>query len=209
MGVKLKDIAEQCGTSVATVSYVLSGKGVESRISSEMQELIFDTAERLGYVRKAAPPKPKKPRIAIYWPKKRLETTLVSIMNGVNSAILFDTVPISLTICPYEANNLYLEDDLWSSRVYDAAIIVSAGAGDLATLAKRKTKIPVVLHNRVLEGYPCVSIDQDASGRIAAEQAVCKAGANIRLVINPAQYLGLNQRASAISLSMLRSRTGL
>ena len=27
MGVKLKDIAEQCGTSVATVSYVLSGKG--------------------------------------------------------------------------------------------------------------------------------------------------------------------------------------
>ena len=46
MGVKLKDIAEQCGTSVATVSYVLSGKGVESRISSEMQELIFDTAER-------------------------------------------------------------------------------------------------------------------------------------------------------------------
>ena len=122
MGVKLKDIAEQCGTSVATVSYVLSGKGVESRISSEMQELIFDTAERLGYVRKAAPPKPKKPRIAIYWPKKGLETTLVSIMNGVNSAILFDTVPISLTICPYEANNLYLEDDLWSSRVYDAAI---------------------------------------------------------------------------------------
>lgn len=199
MGVKLKDIAEQCSTSVATVSYVLSGKGAESRISSEMQELIFDTAERLGYVRKAAPPKPKKPRIAIYWPKKGLETTLVSIMNGVNSAILFDTVPISLTICPYEANNLYLEDDLWSSRVYDAAIIVSAGAGDLATLAKRKTKIPVVLHNRVLEGYPSVSIDQDASGRIAAEQAVCKAGANIGLVINPAQYLGLNQRASAIS----------
>ena len=66
MGVKLKDIAEQCGTSVATVSYVLSGKGVESRISSEMQELIFDTAERLGYAQKAAPTKPKKPRIAIY-----------------------------------------------------------------------------------------------------------------------------------------------
>ena len=28
---------------------------------------------------------------------------------------------------------------------------------------------------------------------------LCKAGANIGLVINPAQYLGLNQRASAIS----------
>ena len=203
MGVKLKDIAEQCGTSVATVSYVLSGKGAASRISAEMQELIFDTVEKLGYTRKAAPPKPKKPRIAIYWPKKGLETTLVSIMNGLNSAILFDTVPISIAICPYEANNLHLEDDLWSSRVYDAAIIVSASAGDLATLAKRKPKIPVVLHNRVLEGYPCVSIDQEAVGRIAAEQAVCKAGDDIGLVINPAPYLGLSQRGTAISQTCL------
>ena len=58
MGVKLKDIAEQCGTSGATGSYVLSGKGVESRISSELQELIFDSAERLGYARKDAQPNP-------------------------------------------------------------------------------------------------------------------------------------------------------
>lgn len=56
MGVKLKDIAEQCGTSVATVSYVLSGKGAECRISPDMQERIFDTADRLGYTRRAAPP---------------------------------------------------------------------------------------------------------------------------------------------------------
>lgn len=199
MGVKLKDIAEQCGTSVATVSYVLSGKGAECRISPDMQERIFDTADRLGYTRRAAPPKLKRSRVAIYWPKIGLETTLVSIMNGLNSAILFDTVPVSISICPYEANNLHLEDDLWSSRVYDAAIIISAGAGDLATLSKRKTKIPVVIHNRLLPGYPCVSVDQEAAGRIAAEQAVCKAGDNIGLVINPTPFLGLTQRGTAIS----------
>lgn len=197
--VKLKDVAEACSTSIATVSYVLNGRGNERRISKEMQELIFETADELGYKRKAAEQKPKKPRLAIYWPKKGLETTLVSVINGLNSAILFDTVPVSISICPYEANNLHLEEDLWSSRIYDAAIIVSASAGDLASLSKKKTKIPVVIHNRILEGYPCVTINQESAGRIAAEQAICKAYDDIGLVINPAPYLGLTQRGTAIS----------
>lgn len=197
--VKLKDVAEACSTSIATVSYVLNGRGNERRISKEMQELIFETADELGYKRKAAEQKPKKPRLAIYWPKKGLETTLVSVINGLNSAILFDTVPVSISICPYEANNLHLEEDLWSSRIYDAAIIVSASAGDLASLSKKKTKIPVVIHNRILEGYPCVTINQESAGRIAAEQAICKACDDIGLVINPAPYLGLTQRGTAIS----------
>lgn len=197
--VKLKDVAEACGTSIATVSYVLNGQGTARRISKEMQDLIFETAEELGYKRKPAAQKPKKPRIAIYWPKKGLETTLVSVLNGLNSAILFDSVPVSISICPYEANNLHLEEDLWSSRIYDAAIIVSASAGDLVALAKKKTKIPVVVHNRILDGYPCVTINQESAGRLAAEQAICKAKDNIGLVINPAPYLGLTQRGTAIS----------
>lgn len=197
--VKLKDVAEACGTSIATVSYVLNGQGTERRISKEMQEQIFEAAESLGYKRRAAAQKPKKPKIAIYWPKKGLETTLVSVINGLNSAILFDSDPVSISICPYEANNLHLEEDLWSGRVYDAAIIVSASAGDLVALTKKKTKIPVVVHNRILEDYPCVTINQESAGRLAAEQAICKAKDNIGLVINPAPYLGLTQRGTAIS----------
>ena len=42
-------------------------------------------------------------------------------------------------------------------------------------------------------------MDQEAAGRIAAEQAVCKAGDNIGLVINPTPFLGLTQRGTAIS----------
>lgn len=195
----LHDVAVACNTSTATVSYVLNGRGEERRISPETQEIILNTAKELGYKKKSSKATPSKPKIAIYWPKKGLETTLISVINGLNSAILFDTVPVSISICPFESNNLSAEEDLWSSKVYNAAIIVSASAGDLATLSKRKTKIPVVIHNRILEGYPSVTTDQMTAGRLAAEQAICKAGDNIGLVMNSHPYLGLNQRATAVS----------
>lgn len=48
----LKDIADICGVSTATVSYVLSGRGTEKRITPETQALIRKTAEDLDYVYK-------------------------------------------------------------------------------------------------------------------------------------------------------------
>lgn len=50
----LSEIAEKCGVSTATVSYVLSGKGEEKRISPAMQELVRTTAEQLGYKQRTA-----------------------------------------------------------------------------------------------------------------------------------------------------------
>ncbi len=200
--VKMKDVADACNLSTATVSYVLNGKAAEHRITEETQELVIKTADKMGYKKKSINSTKfsiKKPRIALFWPKKGLETTLLSIINGVNSAILFDSVPVNISICPYEANNIGAEEDLWSSRAYEAAIIFSASSGDLATLAKRKTKIPAVICNRFLEGYFCVSVNQETAGVLAAEQAICKAKDDIGLVINPTIYLGLSQRGTAIS----------
>ncbi|EQH66910.1 LacI family DNA-binding transcriptional regulator [Clostridioides difficile] len=47
----IKDIAKDCGLSSATVSYVLSGKGNERRIPLHTQELILNSADKLGYKR--------------------------------------------------------------------------------------------------------------------------------------------------------------
>ncbi len=49
MATTLKDIAEYTGVGVSTVSTVLNGKGVESRISGEMIEKIKAAAEQLNY----------------------------------------------------------------------------------------------------------------------------------------------------------------
>ena len=47
--VSMKQIAEQLTVSLGTVSLVLNGRGDEMRISAETQELILDTAKKLGY----------------------------------------------------------------------------------------------------------------------------------------------------------------
>ena len=44
-----KDVAEICGVSVALVSYVLSGKAKQGRVSDAMAARIQETAERLNY----------------------------------------------------------------------------------------------------------------------------------------------------------------
>ena len=41
----LKDIADICGVSTATVSYVLSGRGTEKRITEQTQQEIRKAAE--------------------------------------------------------------------------------------------------------------------------------------------------------------------
>ena len=48
-----KDIAQLCGVSTATVSYVFNGKG---HVSQEIRNRVLKTAEELGYVKKNAEP---------------------------------------------------------------------------------------------------------------------------------------------------------
>ena len=74
----LSEIAKKCGVSTATVSYVMSGKGEEKRISSAMQELIRSTAGELGYTRVSGAASSVQPRIAVFWPQlaaRRISST--------------------------------------------------------------------------------------------------------------------------------------
>ncbi|MFW6768390.1 substrate-binding domain-containing protein [Acinetobacter pittii] len=45
--VSMKDVAKECGVSQATVSYAYNGS---PKVSKEMRELIFKTAEKIGYM---------------------------------------------------------------------------------------------------------------------------------------------------------------
>lgn len=45
----IKDIAQQCNTSITTVSFVLNGRAEEKRISKELKERILKTIEDTGY----------------------------------------------------------------------------------------------------------------------------------------------------------------
>lgn len=190
----LSEIASSCGVSVATVSYVLNGKGDEKRISPAMQEKIISRAAELGYT-KIIPSNPSKLKIALYWPQRNIESTILSVIMGINAAFPPDPSFMSLNICPFESNHLSDLDSLWSGKDFDAAMIVSANSTDLAALSRNPVKKPVVLSGRSLPGYPCVTVDHYEAGKMAALHAICKGGEDIGLVINPASFKGMNMRS--------------
>lgn len=194
----LSDIAKKCGTSTATVSYVLSGQGERRRISPAMQEQIKAAAEELHYNQRPSTIKKTAPRIALFWPDKNLETTIANVVNGVNAALLFESSPVELSIVPFGFNSLISQASLWSTKTYDAAVILSPNAADMEALDQRRTKIPTVLINRRLDGYSSVTTDYGEVGRLSAEQAIAKAGDNIVLVHNTSPHMGMNQRSKAI-----------
>lgn len=194
----LAEIAKYCGTSVATVSYVLGGKGDQRRISPAMQQQVLAAAEELGYRKRESAPRADAIRIAMFWPDKNLETTTANAITGVNAALQFETSPVELSIIPYSYSTLISHTALWSSKAYDAAVILFPSEADMEILSQRHTKIPTVLINRQLEGYSCVSTDYEEVGRLSAEQAIAKAGDDIALVLNSFPHLGMNRRSQAV-----------
>ena len=193
----LADIAKSCNTSPATVSYVLNGKGDEQHISQTMQEMVMKTAEELNYI-KSGSKLASIPKIEIYWPKVQMEMIIPSLINGMNTAVAGEAVPVDVSIRIYEPGHIDVQSALWQPRANSAGIIVSALESDLKYLSENRTRVPVVLFNRVLDGYSWVSIDQREAGILPAQHALRKGGGRIALVANPAPLYGFENRSRTI-----------
>ena len=190
----LSDIAKKCGTSTATVSYVLNGQGDQRRISAAMQELILAAAEELGYMRRKEPQPLKAPRIGFFWPERNLETSLSNVVTGINNALYLENTPVELSIIPFSYNSLVTQGALWTKKSFDACVIFSPNTADMQILAQRRTKVPAVLMNRHLDGYSSVGADYPEIGRLAAEQAIAKACEDFILIHNSVPHMGMTRR---------------
>lgn len=191
------DIAERCGTSAATVSYVINGRAREKRISVATQEKIMRAARELGYKR-LKPERTSNPVIAVYWIHKHLELTMPSIVSGINSAVSSEISPVDVIMRPFEQGHIYKQKRLWENGSCDVAIIVGANSEDLSYLEENITKVPTILFNRELKGYSSATVDHEEAGRLTAEHAILKGGSGLALVLNPSALFGLNYRGKAI-----------
>lgn len=204
----LKDIADACGTSTATVSYVLSGRGTEKRISAEMQELIINTAERLDYTRKGRSKAAMKYRVLVYFPLNDLKMLLPTFWDGFNNAVNNENANIDIILRPFRMNELHMQRDLWTAAKHSAAVVISPSGIDQANLSENQTAIPVILLNRTLPNYASVSFDQLESGQMAAMHALKKGGNDIILVSYKSLF-GVGWRGNAIADYCLRHGVNL
>lgn len=200
----LKDIAAACETSIATVYYVLSGRGDERRISHAMQEKVVRTAEELGYDLAAKARKSKHPAVAVYWPQRQMDSMLPSLITGLNAAMGMAPITADVIIQPYEPDHLSEQSGLWTPGRAGASVIVSASAEDVEALRLRRTTYPAVLVNRKVEGYPCVTIDEDEVGQLAAEYAKQTLGDDISLILPDRWLLGVQYRSRSVQESLDR-----
>ena len=202
--VTLKDVAAACGTSIATVSYVLSGRGEERRISAAMQERVVKVARELGYDLTARARKSRRPSTAVYWPQKQFDSFLPSFISGMNTALGVAPIQADVTIRPYDPGRLSEQSSLWLPGRAGASVIVSASNEDLETLKQRQTTYPAVLLNRTVAGYPSVTIDEVEAGQMAAEYAAAQAGERITLVLPDKWLLGAQYRSLSVQETLRR-----
>ena len=194
----LKDIADICGVSTATVSYVLSGRGTEKRITEQTQQEIRKAAESLDYEYKGRNKAVLKYRVTVYFPLSGLKMLLPTFLDAFNRIVDAETSNIDILLRPYTQNQLHLQRELWAERKGSSAIVISPGGTDLANLAEKQTLVPVILLNRTLPNYSYVGFDQLESGRLAAEHALKRGGDSILLVSSPTLF-GTSWRSSAFS----------
>ena len=200
----LKDIAAACGTSIATVSYVLSGLGDERRISAAMQKRVVKAAEELGYDLAAKSRKNRRPAIAVYWPQRNMDSMMPAFISGLNTALGMAPISADVFIHPYEPGHLAEQSTLWMPGRIGASVIVSASCEDMETLRQHKTTFPAVLINRTVEGYPSVSVDEVKAGQLAVEYALEHAPESTSLVLPSSWIPGVQYRSRSVQETVQR-----
>lgn len=196
---KISDIAAQCNVSVATVSYVLNGKGREKRISTAMQEKVFAAAQELGYRQRKLIGETMRLTIAVYWPRGNLDTMIISLLAGIDKNLSNETVPIDMMIRTYELGDISEQRESLQTLSCDACVIFGADKEDVHFLEEHPTAMPAVLINRSIPGYSSVMVDDVESGRLMAAHAVAKGKGDLALILSSSPtYWTVEARSKAI-----------
>lgn len=196
------DIADLCGTSIATVSYVLNGNGDKRRISKATQEKIMKAAESLNYrpnttAKRLQANLPQTTSIALFWPEFYFENAMTSALRAVRDFSKMSLLPLEVNIQFFEPDHLEAKLDAVMSKGYDGIILSGASMNDLELVKNSGITTPLVLVNRSLEGFPTSAIDSGKAGRMAAELAIERGGNDIAAIWEKRFHVSVNVRTKA------------
>lgn len=198
--VQIRQIAEQLGLSIGTVSIVLNGRGKQMRISQATQERILETAKDLNYqpniyarrLRKSA--NEESPYIiAIFWREEFLDELLGRFLKGLYHTIRSNNRKIEVVIQPYTFGNLNQYEYLINSSHYNGAIIGGISSEDQMYLEQNEFDIPIVLVGRDTKKYNSVLIDYCQAGESCANLFITRKHQVVGL-------LGVSRKGKSVQL---------
>ena len=192
--VTVQDIAEAANVSIGTVSTVLQNRHVERRIPLQTVTRIRETAAALGYLpninaRRLRSLKSEKNNVILalltsFEAPLNLVTQFLSELRKAaeESPQAKNGISFSMVIELFPAGKLSEMPGLLTGDHCNAAIIKNTTSEDDNFLACNHPPFPVVLVNRLVQGYTSV-LSQPGSGKRALEilaQARCKKSAVLR-----------------------------
>lgn len=154
----MKDIAKLAGVSVSTVSLVLNGAGKKYKISEATIMRVNKAARELGYHvnLSVAGENPHRRTIAIYQAMESTWSDLGTVAESIYQHMKARKVNYDVLIMPYTAGALITALALTDWSTVDAAIVISAHEQDMKAIAESEERYPLVLFNRLMEGYDSV-----------------------------------------------------
>ena len=169
--VTLKDIAEQAGVSIATVSRVLNLDKTFS-VSEETRELILTLAHKMQYQSSSRRPSVRQPKVALIMLHSMAEELedpyYFDIRLGIQKAAA--TEKIRLTECFQELNAM----DMRELGLYDGLLVLGSTASWSESLAEKfkETGRPVVLVDFSTNDpwFDCVYVDLEMVTRIVLDK---------------------------------------
>ena len=160
--VRLKDVAEACGVSVATVSRALNGLTDGNK---ERTAMICQAARDMGYYPNAAARTLKTSRsgnIGILYEDRMNHEYFSSLLDGIRSEAErrgYDLTLISRNTDP-DTESYY---DHARRRNLDGVVVIQADFDSANVIRLASSDLPSVVIDHVYEGCDCVSSDNRAS----------------------------------------------
>ncbi len=171
--VTIKDVAKKAGTSIATVSYVISNR--ERPLRPELRARVLQAAKELGYVKNAAASSLKGKRRGI------LAVVVAQFGNSFFTRMCVEIVSIArqegyvVTLCnsdeDLQQERLILER-LIAQRIDGCILCPALSRSDNVELLRRHQVPYVILERSLEEGaseYPFVGHDNFQSGYLATK----------------------------------------
>lgn len=188
MKITLKDIAEDTGFSVATVSRVLNGS---TKISEETQDVILESARRLQYLspkQNNSNSSTKFLEVAFIISNFSEGEFYVSLFDGLNRASIKDNIRLSLigVLKPQKEIPKLLKE---ISLHYDAAILFvpEFTRADYEQLLNKLPNGFPIISNALIENpiFPTVTFDGYSGGYLAAKHFEDKSYHSLGLIQGP------------------------
>ena len=170
----IKDVAEMAGVSLSTASIVANGKSKERKISEATQKKVLETMKTLNYIPNVSAKtlrrgESQKYVVALFWNIDFRSIMMHRFLFGFQKKIKELNAEMSIIIHPYQTGELKKEAASFTGGEFHAAVIGNADGNDMEFLKKSNFQLPIILYNRLLEGFSSVNIDDHQLGIMAAE----------------------------------------